>query len=72
MGTKVGNTNKIKSASFTEKADINIEVKEKKEKSKDGFWKQVFVNLMSNFLWKVLGILASFGILVLLAYLCSN
>ncbi len=72
MGTKIGNNNKIKNANFIEKADINIEVKEKKEKSKNGFWKQVFINLMSNFLWKVLGILASFGILVLLAYLCSN
>ena len=75
MGTKIGNNNKIKNANFIEKADINIEVKEKKEKkekSKNGFWKQVFINLMSNFLWKVLGILASFGILVLLAYSCSN
>ena len=72
MGTKIGNNNKIKNANFIEKADINIEVKEKKEKSKNGFWKQVFINLMSNFLWKVLGILASFGILVLLAYICNK
>lgn len=66
MGTKIGDNNKIKNA------NINLEVKEKKEKSKDGFWKQVFVNIMSNFLWKVLGILASFGILVLLAYMCNS
>lgn len=69
MGTKIGDNNKIRNANFIEKTDINIEVK---EKSKDGFWKQVFVNLMSNFLWKVLGILASFGILVLLAYICNK
>ena len=69
MVTKIGDNNKIRNANFIEKTDINIEVK---EKSKDGFWKQVFVNLMSNFLWKVLGILASFGILVLLAYICNK
>ena len=33
MGTKIGDNNKIKNANFIEKADINIEVK---EKSKDG------------------------------------
>ncbi len=67
MGTKIGNNNKIKNANFIENADINLEVKEKKEKSKDGFWKQVFVNIMSNFLWKVLGILFSIVLLVALA-----
>ena len=34
MGTKIGNNNKIKNANFIEKADINIEVKEKKRKIK--------------------------------------
>ena len=63
MGIKIGDNNKI------ENADIKLEVK---EKSKDGFWKQVFVNIMSNFLWKVLGILCSFGVLVLLSYLCTK
>lgn len=72
MGTRIRDNNKIKNANFIENADINIEVKEKKEKSKNGFWKQVFVNIMSNFLWKVLGILFSFGILVLLAFMCKG
>ncbi len=67
MGIKIGDNNKIKNSNFIENANIKVE-----EKSKDGFWKQVFVNIMSNFLWKVLGILASFGILVLLAYLCNG
>ena len=67
MGIKIGDNNKIKNSNIIEKADIVVE-----EKSKDGFWKQVFVNIMSNFLWKVLGILASFGILVLLSYICSG
>jgi len=67
MGIKIGDNNKIKNSNFIENADIKVE-----KKSKDGFWKQVFVNIMSNFLWKVLGILASFGILVLLAYLCNG
>lgn len=69
MGIKIGDNNKIKNSNFIENADIKLEVK---EKSKDGFWKQVFVNIMSNFLWKVLGILGSFGLLVLLSYLCTR
>lgn len=69
MGTKIGDNNKIKNSNFIENADIKLEIK---EKSKNGFWKQVFVNIMSNFLWKVLGILASFGLLVLLAHLCNG
>lgn len=69
MKNKIGNNNKINNLNFTENKNIKLEVK---EKSKDGFWKQVFVNIVSNLLWKVLGILASFGILVLLAHLCSG
>ena len=69
MGIKIGDNNKIKDLNLIENADIKLEVK---EKSKNGFWKQVFVNIMSNFLWKVLGILVSFGILVLLAYMCKG
>ena len=72
MGTKIGDNNKIKNANFIENADIKLEVKEKKEKSKDGFWKQVFVNIMSNFLWKVLGILFSIVLLVALAMSVYN
>lgn len=49
--------------------EISLEVN---EKSKDRFWKQVFVNIMSNFLWKILGKLASFGKLVLLADMCNG
>ena len=67
MNIKFGNKNKINQANFIENTNINI-----KEKSKDGFWKQVFVNIMSNFLWKVLGILGSFGILVILVLLSRN
>ncbi len=72
MGTRIGDNNKIKNANFIENADINLEVKEKKEKSKDGFWKQVFVNIMSNFLWKVLGILFSIVLIVALAMSVYN
>ena len=61
MGTKIGDNNKIKNSTFIENADIKMEVN---EKTTDGFWKQVFVNIMSNLLWKILGILATFGILV--------
>lgn len=61
MGIKIGDNNKIKNSNFIENADIKLEVK---EKSKDGFWKQVFVNIMSNFLWNVLGILATLGIII--------
>ena len=38
MGIKIGDNNKIKNSNFIENADIKLEVK---EKSKDGFWKQV-------------------------------
>lgn len=69
MGIKIGDNNKIKNSNFIENADIKLEVK---EKSKDGFWKQVFVNIMSNFLWKVLGILFSVGIFVALCMLANN
>ena len=67
MSINIGDNNKIKNSNFIEKAEIKVE-----EKSKDGFWKQVFVNIMSNFLWKVLGILGSFGILVILVLLSRN
>lgn len=69
MGIRIGDNNKIKNSNFIENADIKLEVK---EKSKNGFWKQVCINIMSNFLWKVLGILTSFGLLVLLAHLCNG
>ena len=72
MGTRIGDNNKIKNANFIENADINLEKKKKKEKSKDGFWKQVFVNIMSNFLWKVLGILFSIVLIVALAMSVYN
>lgn len=68
MDIKFGNKNKINNANFVETTNINLNMD---KKHKDGFWKQVFVNIMSNFLWKVLGILASFGALVLLAHLCK-
>lgn len=67
MGTKIGDNNKIKNSNFIEKAEIKVE-----EKHKDGFWKQVFVNIMSNLLWKILGILFSFGVLVALVMLTNN
>lgn len=63
----MGNNSKIKNSNFIEKANIKVE-----EKTKDGFWKQVFVNIMSNFLWKVLGLLISFGLLVALAMSVNN
>lgn len=69
MGTKIGDNNKIKNSTFIENADIKIETQEKKA---DGFWKQVFVNIMSNFLWKVLGIIFSFAVLFGIAMLVNN
>ena len=63
MGTKIGNNNKIKNANFIENADINLEVKEKKEKSKDGFWKQVFVNIIRNIIFYCL--ISSFSNVIL-------
>ncbi|MFR0823259.1 MAG: hypothetical protein ACLU84_07605 [Clostridia bacterium] len=67
MHIHMGNNSKIKNSNFIEKANIKVE-----EKTKDGFWKQVFVNIMSNFLWKVLGLLISFGLLVALAMSVNN
>lgn len=67
MGIKIGDNNKIKNSNFIEKAEIKVE-----QKHKDGFWKQVFVNIMSNLLWKILGILFSFGVLVALVMLTNT
>lgn len=69
MGIKIGDNNKIKKSNFIENAEIKMEVK---EKNTDGFWKQVFVNIMSNFLWKVLGIIFSFAVLFGIAMLINN
>lgn len=67
MGIKIGDNNKIKNSNFIEKAEVKVE-----EKHTDGFWKQVFVNIMSNLLWKILGILFSFGVLVALVMLTNT
>ncbi len=67
MGIKIGDNNKIKNSNFIEKAEIKVE-----QRHKDGFWKQVFVNIMSNLLWKILGILFSFGVLVALVMLTNT
>ena len=67
MGIKIGDNSKIKKSNFIENADIIVE-----EKSKNGFWKQVFINITSNFLWKVLGILFSVGVFVALCLLVNN
>lgn len=69
MGIKIGDKNEIKKSNIIENADITIELK---DKPKNGIFKQVFVNILSNLLWKILGIIASFGLLVLFAYLCSH
>ena len=69
MGIKIGDNNKIKNTNFIENADIKIESKEKKA---DGFWKQVLVNITSNILWKILGIIFSFAVLVRIAMLVNN
>ncbi len=66
MDINIGNKNKVRDFNVTEN-NIKVEVKEKQQ---NGILKQIFVNVMSNLIWKVLGILASFGILVLLSYLC--
>ena len=58
MGIIIGDKNKIKNSNIIENATIKLE-KQKKE----GFWKPIFVNLVSNILWKILGIVVAFGIL---------
>lgn len=63
MGIKIGDKNKITNSNIIENTNININ-----EKQKDGFWKSVFVNIMSNFLWKVLGVLGTLGLLMLYAW----
>lgn len=68
MDINIGNKNKVRDFNVTEN-NIKVEVK---EKQKNGVFKQIFINVMSNLIWKVLGILASFGILVLLSYLCTK
>ena len=69
MGIKIGDNNKIKNTNFIKNADIKIESKENKA---DGFWKQVLVNITSNILWKILGIIFSFAVLVGIAMLVNN
>lgn len=68
MDINIGNKNKVRDFNITEN-NIKVEVK---EKQKSGVFKQIFVNVMSNLIWKVLGILTSLGILVLLSYLCMK
>ena len=68
MDINIGNKNKVHDFNVIEN-NIKVEVK---EKQKNGVFKQIFINVMSNLIWKVLGILASFGILVLLSYLCMK
>lgn len=68
MDINMGNKNKVRDFNVTEN-NIKVEVK---EKQKNGVFKQIFVNVMSNLIWKVLGILGSFGLLVLLSYLCTR
>lgn len=67
MKIKIGDNNKIKNINNTENYNVKIE-----EKHTDGFWKQVFVNIMSNLLWKILGILFSVGIFVALCMLANG
>lgn len=68
MDINMGNKNKVRDFNVTEN-NIKVEVK---EKQKNGVCKQIFVNVMSNLIWKILGILGSFGLLVLLSYLCTR
>jgi len=69
MGIKIGDNNKINNSNFIENAEIKMESKEKKT---DGFWKQVFINIMSNFVWKILGIIFTFVILYGIAMLFNT
>lgn len=68
MDINIGNKNKVHDFNVTEN-NIKVEVK---EKQKNSVFKQIFVNVMSNLIWKILGILGSFGLLVLLSYLCTK
>lgn len=51
MGIHIGNNNKIKNSNFIENS--NVETKEN-----GGFWRSVLVNLTSNALWWVIGVVA--------------
>ncbi len=65
MSINIGDNNKIKNSIFTD--NVN---NEKEEKS--GFWKSVLVNLTSELLWKVLGMLFSGGIITFIIYSVIN
>ena len=69
MGIEIGDNNKIKKSNIIENADIKVELK---EKPKNGLFKQIFVNVMSNFLWKILSILISLGLFIALCMLANN
>lgn len=58
MGIKIGNNNKIKNSNFIEKFEVT------QEKSTDSFWKSVLVNITSEFIWKLLGIIFAGGIVI--------
>ncbi len=51
MGIKIGNNNKIKNSNFINNSSESL-------KEKNDFWKSVFVNLTSNFIWWIIGIIA--------------
>ena len=71
MGIEIGDNNKIKKSNIIENADIKVELKEKPKKGM-GMFKQIFVNVMSNFLWKILSILISLGLFIALCMLANN
>ena len=62
MSINIGNNNKIKNSTFTE--NMNIE-NEKKER----FWKSVLINITSELLWKILGLIFSGGIITFIVYI---
>lgn len=68
MSINIGNNNKIKNSNFTENSNIINKEKETKE----GFWKSVLINITSELLWKIIGIIVSGGIIVFGIYIFIN
>jgi hypothetical protein len=56
MGIHVGDDNKIKNSNFIEGSCSD-------PKTKSSFWSTVLVNLTSNFIWWIIGLIATGGLI---------
>lgn len=61
MSINIGDNNKIKNSTFAENTNIENEKKE-------GFWNSVLINITSDLLWKILGLIFSGGIITFIVY----